>query len=517
MTDAIGRLRARFPRARLPGGVFGRSVLTLASGTAVSQLILALSTPVLTRLYSPADYGTLAVYAATVTVLLVVASLRYELAIPLPEDDTLAGSLLGLTLLIVAGMTAGLILLVWLAGERFIAAVRVPALRPYLWLVPLGFAGAGLYQALSYWAIRRRAFGRVARTKLTQGFGQVTTQLACGFAGLGAPGLLVGDVVGRVAGGGGLGLAALRDRPFAGMTRGTMAAAAARYRRFPLITTWSGLLNVGSLQLPSILFAAFFGAAAAGLYALSYKMLVLPTMLLGQSVAQVFLSRAAIAARDPAELRRLTERTALLLFGVGLPLFAVVALGGPDIFGTVMGRRWEQAGRYAQVLAPWFVLWLVSSPLSGLLNVREWQGWALAFSAGEFALRLGSLLVGWRTGSPMLAVVLLAASGVIVSLASIVRFMHAAHSSILRLAGPAGRLMALTVVCLLPAAAALRAGQAILTVIAATLGVAAYYLVVLRSQAAARLFRSTGPASRTIGPADEAIVAAEAASSRVGA
>jgi O-antigen/teichoic acid export membrane protein len=340
----------------------------------------------------------------------------------------------------------------------------------------------------------------VARTKLSQGIGQVATQLGCGLAGLGAPGLLVGDVVGRVAGGGGLGLAALRDRPFAHAGRSTLAAAAARYRRFPLITTWSGLLNVGSLQLPSIMFSAFFGAAAAGLYALSYKMLVLPTMLLGQSVAQVFLSRAAAAAREPAELRQLTERTALVLFGVGLPLFAVVALGGPEIFRTVMGQRWEQAGRYAQVLAPWFVVWLVSSPLSGLLNVREWQGSALAFSAGEFALRFGSLMVGSRAGSPMLAVVLLSASGVVISIASIVRFMHAAHSSILRLAKPAARLVALTAVCLLPAAAALRAGQAILTVLAAALGVGAYYLVVVRSDAAARLFRQAAGSPPVVGP-----------------
>jgi O-antigen/teichoic acid export membrane protein len=515
VTDTIGRLRARFPRVRLPGGVFGRSVVTLASGTAVAQLGLALATPVLTRLYSPADYGTLAVYASTVTVLLVIASLRYELAIPLPEDETMAGSLLGLALLLVAGMTVGLALLVWLAGDAFIAAVRVPALRPYRWLVPLGFAGAGLYQALSYWAIRRRAFGRLARTRLSQGLGQVATQLGCGFAGLGAPGLLMGDVVGRVAGGGGLGLAAVRDRPFARTTRGTLAAAAARYRRFPLLTTWSGLLNVGSLQLPSILFAAFFGAAAAGLYALSYKMLVLPTMLLGQSVAQVFLSRAAIAARDPAELRQLTERTALVLFGVGLPLFAVVALGGPQIFGTVMGQRWEQAGRYAQVLAPWFVVWLVSSPLSGLLNVREWQGSALAFSAGEFVLRLGSLMVGSRAGSPLLAVALLSASGVIVSLASIVRFMHAAHSSVLRLVGPAARLLGLTAACLLPAAAALRAGQAVLTVLAAALGVTAYYLLALRSEAAARMFRPGVPGSGASELTGDALVAAEVASSGV--
>lgn len=480
----------RLPWSGGPAGGFARSVLTLVSGTAMAQLLLALTLPVLTRLYTPAEYGALAVYSSTLTVLVVLASLRYEMAIPLPEDDEVAGSLLALTLMILAAMTALVSLLVWLAGDALVARANVPVLRPYRWLLPVGFVGAGTYQALSYWAIRRRAFGRLARTRLSQGAGQVAAQVGLGFAGAGAPGLLVGDVVGRVAGGGGLAFLALRGRPFARVTPASLAAAASRYRRFPLLTTGSGLLNIGSLQLPSIVFSASFGVAAAGLYALSFKMLVLPTMLVGQAVGQVFLSRAAGLAREPQRLRQLTEHTALTLLAGGLPLFGAVALGGPQLFGGVLGSRWEQAGRYAQVLAPWFVVWLVSSPLSGLLSVREWQGSALAFSAFEFVLRAAALLIGARRDSPMLAVALLSAGGVVISVVSIARFMHAGHSSIGRLLDPAVRLTALAAACLLPAAVALHAGHQRLAIFAGLLAIAAYYAVVLRSAMAARILQS---------------------------
>jgi lipopolysaccharide exporter len=480
--------------SKVPGGAFARSVVTLASGTAVAQLLLVLALPVLTRLYTPADYGALAVYSSTLTVLVVLASLRYEAAIPLPEDEAVAGSLLALTFVILAAMAALVSLLVWLAGDAFITRANVPVLRPYRWLIPLGFLGAGAYQALSYWAIRRREFGRIARTRLSQGAGQVVAQVGFGLAGAGAPGLLVGDVIGRVAGGGGLALLALRGRPFARVTRASLVAVAARYRRFPLLTTWSGLLNVGSLQLPSILFSAGFGAAAAGLYALSFKMLVLPTMLVGQAVGQVFLSRAATVAREPERLRRVTERTALVLFGGGLPVFGAIALAGPQLFATVMGSRWEEAGRYAQVLAPWFSVWLVSNPLSGLLSVREWQGSALAFTACEFALRLAALLIGAHQGSPMLAVALLSAGGIVISVASIARFMHAGHSSMVRLLAPATRLIALAAACLFPAAIALRAHNERLAILAGALAIVAYYVVVLRSASGSRFLGLPGDA-----------------------
>jgi len=79
-------------------------------------------------------------------------------------------------------------------------------------------------------------------------------------------------------------------------------------------------------------------------------------------------------------------------------VFGALALAGPQLFAILMGDEWDAAGHYAQLLAPWFAVWLVSSPLSGLLSVREWQGSALIFSAFEFALRLGALLCHPRAG-----------------------------------------------------------------------------------------------------------------------
>ena len=475
--------------SRVPGGAFGRHVVTLASGTAIGQLLLFIAVPVLTRIYSPADYGALGVFSSTLHMLVVLASLRYEQAIPLPEDEDVARSLLGLTFVLLAAMTSLVSLLVWLAGDAYVSAVNVPALRPYLWLIPVGFLGAGAYQAVVFWAIRRREFNRVARTKLSQGLGQVLAQVGLGLAGVGPGGLLIGDVVGRVAGGGGLLVLALRERGRARLTPASLMSVVTRYRRFPLLTTWAGLFSIGGLQLPSIVFSAGFGVAAAGLYGLSYKMLVLPTMLVGQAVHQVFLSRAAMVARDPPRLRQLTERTALALFAGGLPVFGVVALGGPQLFGAIMGHEWEPAGRYAQILAPWFVGWLVSHALSGLFTIREWQASALAFTASEFALRLGALLLGVRLGSPLLTVGLISVTGVIISITSIVRFMRAGYSSIGRVLGPAARLCGLATVSLVPAAIALHHNQEEVAVVAGVLAIATYYGILLRSQLATSILR----------------------------
>jgi lipopolysaccharide exporter len=489
--EELPRLRS-FPWLRFPGGTFGRSVLTLASGTAVAQLVVVLSAPVLTRLYTPADFGVLAVYSSVLSVLLVMASLRYESAIPLPAEEDQAASLLALAVALLAGMTVVITVIVWLFGASAARAANVPELGSYRGLIPLGFFGAGAYQLLALWAIRRSRFRPVARTRVGQGVGQVVAQVTLGVAGAGTPGLLLGDVVGRVTGSGALAVQLLREHPFGRVTGASLRAMAYRYRRFPLVTTWAGLLNIGSLQLPAVVFSTGFGAVAAGLYAVSFKMLVLPTMLLGQAVGDVFLSRAAPSVHEPERLRQLTERTAITLFACGLPAFGCVALTGPQLFAMILGHEWETAGRYAQILSPWFVVWLVSSPLSRLLSVREWQVSALAFTGFEFVLRLGALLVGVHRDSPQLAVALLSASGVIISVASIVRFMRAGFSSIGRVLRPAVRLSAIAILCLLPAGMSLYLGSTTAVMGASVLGLVAYYTVVYRGMTSGRLFVAAG-------------------------
>jgi len=74
-------------RRLLPKNAFVRSVSVLVGGTAGAQILLVLAAPLLTRLYTPEDFGLLAVYASLLALIGVISSLRYELAIPLPEDD----------------------------------------------------------------------------------------------------------------------------------------------------------------------------------------------------------------------------------------------------------------------------------------------------------------------------------------------------------------------------------------------------------------------------------------------
>ena len=73
------------------------SIGILVSGTAAAHAITALAMPVVTRLFTPADFAAAAAFSSLVGILVVAVCLRFEVAIPLPEDDAEAANLLALS------------------------------------------------------------------------------------------------------------------------------------------------------------------------------------------------------------------------------------------------------------------------------------------------------------------------------------------------------------------------------------------------------------------------------------
>ena len=371
--------------ARFRHNAFWKSVVILAGGTGLGQLILVVATPILTRIYDPADFGVLTVFVSSLGLLVVIASLRYQIAIPLPEEEDVAANLVVLGMSIVIGFSVIIGLVVFFAGRRIAELLSAPQLAPYLWLFPFAVLAGGLYQVFIYWHIRKKRFKRLTQARVGQSAVLVTTQISLGLLGAGPLGLVGGYVTGQTTAGIMLALGMLRERSvFSRVSWEGLKSSGRRYMRFPLISSWSALLNNGGLQLPPLLFATFFGVSVAGLYGLAQRIVAIPVTLIGRSVAQVYLSEAShLYNRNPLALRQLFLRTATKLFVyVGLPI-VLVGLMAPWGFGFLFGEQWKTSGFYIIVLLPMFLGQIVVMPLSQSLNILERQDLQLMWDAGR--------------------------------------------------------------------------------------------------------------------------------------
>lgn len=386
----IARLKALINRL-LPRASFARNVGVLAGGTAAAQAIGVLALPVITRLYTPGDFSVLAVYASILGIVAGVACLRLDISIPLPERDEDAANLLAVALLCSTAMALLAALSIWCFPEYIVNAAGQPGLRPFLWMIPLGIWLASAYSAVQFWATRKKRFTAIARTRVGQTTGSTVTQLAGGLLNaLGPFGLLLGQLISSGGGVFGLGRTAWReDKPALRATTWVdMRRVFRSYDRFAKYSTFEALANNGAVQLPVIMISAVALGPEAGYLFLAMRAMAIPIGLIGGAVSQVYLSRAPEEYRagqlGPFTLKAVAG---LMRTGVGPLLFAGIV--SPVAFPIVFGADWQRAGEMVAWMTPWFILQLISSPVSMSLHVTDNQRAALELQLFGFILRVG--------------------------------------------------------------------------------------------------------------------------------
>lgn len=375
-------------------GGFFKSVSILVSGTAFAQALGVLVLPVITRLYSPDDFALFAIYSSILGILSVATCLRFEIAIPIPEKDKDALSLFILAVLSNIAFTSILVLVIFLFQVQILDLIQQPKLKPFIWLIPVGVLLAGLYNALQYWATRNKQFSTVAKTRITQSITSSAAQIAGGYYGFGAIGLIVGQIINFSAGIIKLSISFWKQSKclFNEISIAKLKENWKRYDKFPKYSTFEALANVASSQLPIIIIAAVAIGPEAGYLILATKVMAVPMTLVGSAIAQVYLAHAP-EYYNKGKLRGYTLQTikkiALLTIA---PLISIGAMS-PFLFPIVFGEEWSRAGYMVAWMIPWFTMQILGSPVSMSLHVTGNQKIALLLQFFGFVIRVGGLIV----------------------------------------------------------------------------------------------------------------------------
>jgi len=384
-------------RRRVQSNSLLQGLVVMISGASVAQLITLLAAPVLTRLYLPADFGILQIFFSFVVILTSVVTWKYELAIPLPDSREDAINLIFLCLSIAVAMSmifyffARFLLIDGSFLEDFVI------LRPYLPIIILSTLFAGMYQTFSYWFVREREYKTLAQTRFVQTAVQAIVQIGCGVVGLAPAGLLLGDAIGRFSSSGLLARRFLSNRDeLASANISGLLLVGKRYKRFPLVSSFSNLLNTIGIHLPALMIGALFGVSVAGLFALGQRVMAIPMVFIGQAISKVYFSEGALKARhEPSSLQPFFQSILRKLSLVGVVPILIASALAPFVFGILFGPSWDEAGLYILWLSPMFIGQFIASPLSQTLNIIERQDLLLGWDIFRLLMTIFSLLLGY--------------------------------------------------------------------------------------------------------------------------
>jgi O-antigen/teichoic acid export membrane protein len=373
-------------------------MLLLVGGTGASQVLMALSAPFLTRIYTPHDFGVYAVALAVFNLMVAVVCLRYEMAIVLPKTLRSAANVavLCLAVALVVTFVATIICLVfWLApvlghweGLEWWAAL----------LIPWGVLSYGLQQILRMWFIRHSEFSVITRMVMAQTLVTIAVQVLAGYFLSSRPVyLMLGTVLGYVA----TVLVAL-PRALAifptsllsGIRVSRLLLVARRHRHFPIFSSPYNFLAQAVGRLLLLILALFVPTSVIGEFALAQRVVYLPISVLTSSMGQVFYSRAAQSLNDP-RLQLFVLRIMVAGILVFMPLVAFNFVFAEDIFRLAFGARWAESGRFAAYLGVAAGFITVTAWLDRVYDIRSRQHLSLLLEAvadGISLLVLGAVM-----------------------------------------------------------------------------------------------------------------------------
>ena len=370
-------------------GYFG-AILAVFAGNSGAQVASLTALIFLARVYTPDDFGLFAIAFSISTMIASIASLRFDVAIPLPKSDLAAKNVQRLatwsniSISLIATLCL-FIVSVMFSGNRVISSLSSV-------LVAIGIAAFLTAQNanIQFWLTRKRRFVELAVNRFIVVIATSLFQIIMAFITGGVTGLFWGYLLGQL-----LGLIVITWRTPELLKRTPEQAPrkrklASRYRKMPLLNGPNVLVD--SFRDVGINFAiARIAVDNLGVYSVAYRLIMAPVSLISGSIAQVLLHK--MTNIEPGTLFQFVRHFIARVMLFSVPIFAGLYIVAPWLVPLMLGRQWADAGYFVQALIPWAFMLSLTSPVSNLVLVAEKQEWGLLFAVFFAVLPIAFLLV----------------------------------------------------------------------------------------------------------------------------
>jgi lipopolysaccharide exporter len=341
---------------------FLKNLTVLVAGTVIAQAISVLALPILQRIYSPGDFGTLSLFTSLATLFAAFSTLKLEYAIILPKIESEARAIVKLSVLsvVVSFFLSFLILLFF--GSKILPNVNDGERYLLMLCIPLSVLALGFYEIFNYWFNRHENYKMLGKSKIVQNTSTELYRLVHGVL-LGGGGLVIGRTIGYLT----AFLFMLRKyltTPYqAKINRHELMSVLHKYRHFPLYTMPTVVISSFSNYLFIYLFIDFYGKYATGLVSVATQYITLPLGIIASSFSQVFYKRISIT-ESKHELFTLYSNFSVRLFGISILMTVVVFLLPASLPSILFGPEWTDLMTFVRLTIIWQGIAFVSSSLS---------------------------------------------------------------------------------------------------------------------------------------------------------
>lgn len=376
---------------------FLRSVIVLFSGTFLAQLVSVASAPIISRYFGPEENAYFGLFLRLTTLGATLFTARLELVLPIEKRDHYAFGLYQFSFRL--SLILSLLCLALLLAYSFIVS-STPDDLLFLLSLPLGIFIISFFNLGNNWELRHEKYAVISRASIVLSLVSNGLKIGGGIFSGHYFVLLGATILGYV-------LASFtfvrsffreyRERILSHSSKRTQVLVRSN-KDFYTYNLFHVLVDLTRDMLIASFLWIWFSKQDFGSFEFAFRMLKLPSAMLGMAMSQVFFRKAQNMLTSSAEFRKMTLKTMLYTLLIGIVPFGLLPFFGEPVFRFVFGAEWAYAGKIAGIISPWLFFYFFLTPLSFipiLFKKQKFFFWLNVLNLGLF-LALGLAVYAYR-------------------------------------------------------------------------------------------------------------------------
>jgi O-antigen/teichoic acid export membrane protein len=371
-----------------------KNISILVSASAAAQVLTVLSLPILSRLFDDTSFGIFQIYISTLNMLLMIAAMRYEMAILAANTKFRYRNLVKIVfrlILFMSGLSVVFCFVLWPFLYDWLGN-----LVDLLYFIPFMILVGGGFYAITHIVIREQEYKISAKSKLVQAMSYVLFGILLGLGKFSVFGLVLADLISKLISS----LWLLLKLPqigklmFRPLNWAHAKLVAFRFKDYPIYALPGSLMSASIGLLVPLTFFAMYDLSVAGQYAIVERFVLLPVGVIAAAAGQVFTGDFSKQARiNDTNLNETFRYIVFKLFLIGIFPTLVLYLAGPEVVPFLFGSQWGLAGEICRIAAPIALVRLVAGPVHMAIVACGRQGLQLTWEVSRFLLTLALFLI----------------------------------------------------------------------------------------------------------------------------
>ncbi|HDY9538353.1 TPA: oligosaccharide flippase family protein [Staphylococcus argenteus] len=347
-------------------------LMILSSG--IAQIILIVTTPIITRLYSPAEFGEFTIFSNIAMILIPIINARYDLLIVNAKNDRIANILSQISFLI------SLVIILILIPVFMVSALLFPNfILDFIFIIIMLFL-VSLTNIFTNYLNKERKYKVLSLINVFRAASMALLQIIFGCLAFGSLGLIIGFSLSYIAG---LTLGYRTFKKHFNIVKDKEEAKEIflENKNQLVYSTPSILLNSLSFSVVVFFIGILYTNTEVGIYGMAIRVLGIPVTIISLGLSKIFMQQANDYYIEYGNFRNLLLKFSSALIIVSIILYVPLYLFSEELVNILLGKNWVDAIIVIKIVIPLFVVRLIVSTVSLSVIVLQKQQLELILQA----------------------------------------------------------------------------------------------------------------------------------------